>query len=144
MNNALTTLSRIEKFNINEQRKILIALQNQQDDLQLQLDNLNLQFEKDKECQRLNQLLGDFGAYVKKYLAEKEKLETDIKNLEAEIEHVRDIISDMFKEQKTYEIIDKNRQERAQHEEDLKIQKQLDEIGTNSYIKRHEEEQQGE
>jgi len=144
MNNALTTLSRIEKFNINEQRKILIALQNQQDEIQLKLDNLNLQFEKDKECQRRNQLLGDFGAYVKKYLAEKEALETDIKNLETEIERVRDIISDMFKEQKTYEIIDKNRKERAQHEEDLKIQKQLDEIGTNSYIKRHEEEQQGE
>ena len=50
----------------------------------------------------------------------------------------------MFKEQKTYEIIDKNRQEKAQHEEDLKIQKQLDEIGTNSYIKKHTEQKQGE
>ena len=50
----------------------------------------------------------------------------------------------MFKEQKTYEIIDENRQKRARHEEDLKLQKQLDEIGTNSYIKHHEETDMGE
>lgn len=144
MKNALTTLSRIEKFNINEQRKILIALLDEQEALQLRLDNLNLRFEQEKEFHRHNQLIGDFGAYTKKYLADKEELETQIQSLEDQITHIRDIIADMFKEQKTYEIIDKNRQEKAQHEEDLKIQKQLDEIGTNSYIKKHTEQKQGE
>ena len=144
MKNALQILDRIEKFNINEQRKILVALQEQQDIVIAQLTALNQQFELDKECQRQNQLIGDFGAYVKKYLETKENYEGQIEALEQQIEQVRDIIAEMFKEQKTYEIIDENRQKRAQHEEDLKLQKQLDEIGTNSYIKHHEENDTGE
>ena len=144
MKNALQILGRIEKFNINEQRKILVALQEQQDIIISKLSALNQQFELDKECQRQNQLVGDFGAYVKKYLETKESYEAQIASLEQQIEQVRDIIADMYKEQKTFEIIDENRQKRAQHEEDLKLQKQLDEIGTNSYIKHHEEIDTGE
>ena len=49
---------------------------------------------------------------------------------------MRDKISDMFKEQKTYEIVDKNRQKRREKENAAKDQKTLDEIGTNAYIKR--------
>ena len=56
--------------------------------------------------------------------------------LRTEIEKVRDKISDMFKEQKTYEIVDNNRQKRREKEEAAKDQKTLDEIGTNAYIKR--------
>ena len=139
MKNALATLSRIEKFNINEQRRILVSLLDQQESFQLELDNLNLRFEQEKEFHRHNELVGDFGAYLKKYLADKEELENQIQSLEQQIEQVRNIISEMFKEQKTYEIIDKNHQEKAQKEEDLKIRKQLDEIGTNSYIKQHQD-----
>ena len=139
MKNSLQTLSRIEKFNINEQRKILVALQEQQDAVILKLDNLNIQFEQEKEFNRQHNLIGDFGAYVKRYLEQKEQLENHIEELEAEIEKVRGIIADMYKEQKTFEIIDDNRQKRAQHEEDLKLQKQLDEIGTNNYIKHHDQ-----
>lgn len=139
MKNSLQTLSRIEKFNINEQRKILVALQEQQDAVILELDNLNLRFEQEKEFNRQHNLIGDFGAYVKRYLEQKEQLENHIEELEAEIEKVRGIIADMYKEQKTFEIIDDNRQKRAQHEEDLKLQKQLDEIGTNNYIKHHDQ-----
>ena len=140
MKNSLKTLSRIEKFNINEQRKLLVFLQEQQDKIKLALDNLNLQFEQEKEFQRQNLMVGDFGAYTKRYLEKREELENQIEDLERQISAVRDKISDMFKEQKTYEIIDENRKQRAIHEEDLKIQKQLDEIGTNAYIKHHEEQ----
>ena len=143
MKDSLATLSRIEKFNINEQRKILISLQDQQEAFISELNNLNTQFETEKEFYRQHNMVGDFGAYVKKYLETKETLENKIAELEQKIEQVRNIITDMFKEQKTYEIIDENRKKRIQQEEDLKLRKQLDEIGTNSYIKHHKE-QQGE
>ena len=115
-------------------------MQEQQDKIKLALDNLNLQFEQEKEFQRQNLMVGDFGAYTKRYLEKREELENQIEDLEKQIAAVRDKISDMFKEQKTYEIIDENRKQRAIHEEDLKIQKQLDEIGTNADIKHHEEQ----
>lgn len=139
MKNSLQTLSRIQKFNINEQRKLLVSIQSQQEQLQTELQKLNQQFEEEKNFSRNNGYIGDFGAYVKRYITHKEELETQIEILEQKINQIQDIITDMFKEQKTFEIVDENRQKRQAHEEEIKNQKQLDEIGTNNYIKHQEQ-----
>lgn len=140
MKNSLQTLNRIQKFNIDEQRKLLAELINRQDILYAQLKQLQEAFEQEKEFARTNSGLGDFGAYVKRYLQQRENLEGQIAVLEAKIEHERDVMADMFKEQKTYEIVDRQRQERAEKEAGEKEQKMLDEIGTNSFLKTRKQE----
>lgn len=137
MKSALKTLTRIQKFQIDEQRKILSELQEKQDILQAQLEQLNRDFEQEKEFARNNAGVGDFGAYVKRYMQQRENLEMQIAVLEKKIEHERDVMADMFKEQKTYEIVDDQRIKRAAKEEEQKMQKVLDEIGTNSFLKNH-------
>lgn len=137
MKSALKTLTRIQKFQIDEQRKILSELQEKQDILQAQLEQLNRDFEQEKEFARNNAGVGDFGAYVKRYMQQRENLEMQIAVLEKKIEHERDVMADMFKEQKTYEIVDDQRTKRAAKEEEQKMQKVLDEIGTNSFLKNH-------
>lgn len=137
MKSALKTLTRIQKFQIDEQRKILSELQEKQDILQAQLEQLNRDFEQEKEFARNNAGVGDFGAYVKRYMQQRENLEMQIAVLEKKIEHERDVMTDMFKEQKTYEIVDDQRTKRAAKEEEQKMQKVLDEIGTNSFLKNH-------
>lgn len=137
MKSALKTLTRIQKFQIDEQRKILSELQEKQDILQAQLEQLNRDFEQEKEFARNNAGVGDFGAYVKRYMQQRENLEMQIAVLEKKIEHERDVMADMFKEQKTYEIVDDQRTKRATKEEEQKMQKVLDEIGTNSFLKNH-------
>ncbi len=137
MKSALKTLTRIQKFQIDEQRKILSELQEKQDILQVQLEQLNRDFEQEKEFARNNAGVGDFGAYVKRYMQQRENLEMQIAVLEKKIEHERDVMADMFKEQKTYEIVDDQRTKRAAKEEEQKMQKVLDEIGTNSFLKNH-------
>ena len=137
MKSALKTLTRIQKFQIDEQRKILSELQEKQDILQAQLEQLNRDFEQEKEFARNNAGVGDFGAYVKRYMQQRENLEMQIAVLEKKIEHERDVMADMFKEQKTYEIVDDQRTKRAAKEEEQKMQKVLDEIGTNSCLKNH-------
>ena len=137
MKSALKTLTRIQKFQIDEQRKILSELQEKQDILQAQLEQLNRDFEHEKEFARNNAGVGDFGAYVKRYMQQRENLEMQIAVLEKKIEHERDVMADMFKEQKTYEIVDDQRTKRAAKEEEQKMQKVLDEIGTNSFLKNH-------
>ncbi len=137
MKSALKTLTRIQKFQIDEQRKILSELQEKQDILQAQLEQLNRDFEQEKEFARNNAGVGDFGAYVKRYMQQCENLEMQIAVLEKKIEHERDVMADMFKEQKTYEIVDDQRTKRAAKEEEQKMQKVLDEIGTNSFLKNH-------
>ena len=135
MADPLKTLNRIQKFHIDEQRKILNELFKQQDILQEQLTQLNEAFEREKEFARTNSGVGDFGAYVKRYMQQRENLEMQISVLQAKIEHERDIMADMFKEQKTFEIVDDRRTKRRQKEADDKEQKMLDEIGTNSFLK---------
>ena len=137
MKSALKTLTRIQKFQIDEQRKILSELQEIQDILQAQLEQLNRDFEQEKEFARNNAGVGDFGAYVKRYMQQRENLEMQVAVLEKKIEHERDVMADMFKEQKTYEIVDDQRTKRAAKEEEQKMQKVLDEIGTNSFLKNH-------
>ncbi|MFQ8668897.1 MAG: hypothetical protein BHW57_00585 [Azospirillum sp. 47_25] len=137
MKSALKTLTRIQKFQIDEQRKILSELQEKQDILQAQLEQLNRDFEQEKEFARNNAGVGDFGAYVKRYMQQRENLEMQVAVLEKKIEHERDVMADMFKEQKTYEIVDDQRTKRAAKEEEQKMQKVLDEIGTNSFLKNH-------
>ena len=137
MKTSLQTLQRIQKFNIDEQRKILVELQTKEEQLQNNLNKLNAEYERELEFATQNPGLGDFGAYTQRYLQYREAFEAQLAALRTEIEKVRDKISDMFKEQKTYEIVDKNRAAAQEKDEEQKMQKTLDEIGTNAYIKNH-------
>jgi hypothetical protein len=136
MKSPLKTLSKIQKFNIDEQRKKLLELQLQEDDLVNSLKKLNEEFEREKEFSKKNEQF-DFGNYLKRHIARREDLEERIKRVRVEIEQVRDKISDLYKEQKTYDIVDEAREQRAAEEDNAKERIMLDEIGTNAYIKRH-------
>lgn len=137
MKNSLQTLTRIQKFQIDEQRKILNDYLAKEGKILNDLKRMFLEYEKEKEFAAKQGYVGDFGAYTKRWMQYKEALEQALEDVRRKIAEVRDIISDMFKEQKTYEIVDKNRKEREIKEEELKSQKMLDEIGTNAYIKRN-------
>ena len=136
---ALQTLTRIQKLALDEQRKILRQYLDREDNLILQLNNLISEFEQEKEFARQNNCVGDFGRYTKLYLKNKEEIEHSLEKVRQEIAKIRDIITDMYKEQKTYEIVDEERKKAKQKEIEYNEQKLLDEIGTNTYIKRHEE-----
>lgn len=137
MKSSLQTLTRIQKFQIDEQRKILNEYLSREDKILNDLKRMFLEYEKEKDFAATQGYVGDFGAYTKRWLQYKEALEQALEDVRRKIAEVRDIISDMFKEQKTYEIVDGNRKKREEKEEELKSQKTLDEIGTNAYIKRN-------
>ncbi len=139
MKGSLKTLERIQKFKIDEQRKIMVDLQTKEEKILNDLRRLIQEYEQEKDFAAQNGYFGDFGAYTKRYLQYRDAFEQALKDVRKKIAEVRDIISDMFKEQKTYEIVDRQRKEREQKEEDLKTQKMLDEIGTNTYIKNKEQ-----
>jgi len=137
MTKSLQILSRIQKFKIDEQRKILVEFQNKEEQLQIRLNNLISEYENEKKISTEIGIQADFGTYTKRYLKTKEELENQLLAIRNKIEEIRDIIADMFKEQKTFEIINQHRQEQELKELADKEQKNLDEIGTNAYIKNH-------
>lgn len=140
MKSSLKTLTRIQKFSIDEQRKKLVEWQTREEKAIQAIKKLNDDFAAEKEFASQNPGLGDFGAYTKRYIKKREAKESELGVIRRKIAEIRDIIADMFKEQKTYEIVDQNRAAREQKEIDNKNQKMLDEIGTNTYIKKHKPE----
>lgn len=138
MNKSLKTLTRIKKFDIDEQRKLLVEQQEAEERTIEDLRLLNEKFENEKKFASENpSLCGDFGLYTKQYLKLRATLEIKLNNIRRRIEEIRNIIAAMFKEQKTFEIIDAGRTRREEKELAEKEQKLLDEIGTNTYIKQH-------
>ena len=138
MKDSLKTLERVKKFEIDEQRRILMQKLAREESLQNSLKNLIEEYENEKEFVSQNPTLCDFGAYTDQYLKKRRTLEKQIANVQNEIEQIRDIMAEMFKEQKTFEIVTKNRKKRQEKEFAEQEQKLLDEVGTNAYIKKHQ------
>ena len=105
MNKSLKTLTRIKKFDIDEQRKLLVEQLNAEEQTLHELKLLTEKFESEKKFAQENpNLCSDFGLYTKRYLKLRAALEIKLNGIRRRIEEIRDIIADMFKEQKTYEI----------------------------------------
>lgn len=138
MKDSLKTLERVKKFEIDEQRRVLMQKLAREEDLQKTLKNLIEEYENEKEFVSQNPTLCDFGAYTDQYLKKRRTLEKQIADIQNEIEQIRDIMAEMFKEQKTFEIVTKNRKKRQEKEFAEQEQKLLDEVGTNAYIKKHQ------
>ena len=137
MKSSLKTLSRIQKVAIDEQRKLLVEQLEIEEKLNNAIKQLEQELENEKKFSAENPEVGDFGAYFKKNQKMRQQLDDALAQTEKRIEELRDIISDMFKTQKTYDIVDERRIQRLQKEEADKEQKMLDEIGTNNYITTH-------
>lgn len=139
MRNSLATLERVKKFELDEKRRLLMMELEREEALKNKLYQLDTQYEAEKEVAQNNPGLCDFGLYTEQYLKKRRNLEKQIADTQNKIEQLRDIMAEIFKEQKTYAIVDDNRQRRRQQEIDSKEQKMLDEIGTNAYIKKHQD-----
>ena len=138
MKDSLKTLERVKKFEIDEQRRVLMQKLAKEDELQRLLQNLMDDYEREKEFVTQNPTICDFGAYTEQYLKTRRALEKSIADIQAEIEQLRDIMASMFKEQKTFEIVAQNRKNRQNKKLAEQEQKLLDEVGTNTYIKKHQ------
>lgn len=139
MKDALKTLERVKKFEIDEQRRVLMQKLAREEELQKTLKNLIEEYEREKEFVSQNPTLCDFGAYTDQYVKKRRALEKSIAEVQDEIENIKDIMADMFKEQKTFEIVTQNRKNKKNKELAEQEQKLLDEVGTNTYIKKHQQ-----
>lgn len=105
MKSSLKTLTRIQKFNIDEQRKLMVEQQNKEEQILNDIAALNRRFEEEKAFAREHAGIGDFGLYVKRYLRLKDDLEGRLEAVRRRIAEIRDKIADMFKEQKPLKLL---------------------------------------
>ena len=119
MKSPLAILNRVKKFELDEQQRILAAELDRETAMVTDLKRLNEEFEKEKAFAFAHPELCDFGLYTEQYLKKKRRMEKQLEVIRQKIESIIDIMADIFKEQKTYEIVEKNRQvaERKKQEE---------------------------
>ena len=126
MRNSLQTLGRIKKFELDELQRRLAAELTQEENLENKLKKLITDYEMEKAFAQQNPGIGDFGAYTDLYLKRRRALEKQLEAVRSRIEKLRDEMAEIFKERKTYEIVDDNRRRRRRKEIDAREQKMLD------------------
>ena len=139
MKSPFVILSRIKKFELDEKKRQLSAELEQEEIHIKKLKNLNEDYEREKKIAALHPELCDFGLYTEQYLKKKRTLEHQIKKIRERIDLLRDEMATIYKDQKTYDIVEQTHQMEAQKAMETQEQKMLDEIGTNAYIKKKQD-----
>ncbi len=133
----LETLIKLQKTKVDEQRLILLGLQEQLDQVIDQMEALDLDKQRQEEIVHKEPELGlTYADYLSQYLDKKEMLLKKKGSIEYGIELSRDQLAVLFEEQKRYEIARQNRIDEMRREEQRKERIELDEIGSISFERR--------
>ncbi|MDX2028366.1 MAG: hypothetical protein SFW62_07000 [Alphaproteobacteria bacterium] len=128
---SLATLIKLQKTYVDEQRLLLARLQEQLDAIEQAIAVLEIQKVREQEVARDNEeARATYGAFVKAALDKGKELEKHRQIAEAAIEAAREKLSELFEEQKRYEIAEEARIEAEEREERRRETIELDEIGS--------------
>lgn len=128
---GLKTLIRLSKFTVDERRRVLTALQDAEDQVIAEIAKAERQL-KDEQRLASEDSTGIgylYGAYQGAWMNRRENLERSLHALREQIEAARDALTEAFRELKTYEITQKERDRQEREEQDRKEQAALDEMG---------------
>ena len=138
---ALKTLIRVHRFELDEKQRKLGNLLRFEASLENRKKLLAKRFKEEEEAAKTDQTAAlTFGAYVDWHIEENKRVDRALEDARREIEAMRDEIRDAFREIKTLEIAQENREKKEQAEENRKMNATLDEIGLTLYRRNQEEE----
>lgn len=138
---GLKTLIRLSKFTVDEKRRTLTTLQTREDQMLAEIRMAELQLLQEQQFASANPALAfSFPAYHRAWMQRRLTMEQALVALRRQIELARDDLAEAFRELKTYEVTQKNREKREQEELDRKEQLFLDEVGLTMHRRRTEEQ----
>tara|TARA_R110000787_G_scaffold178162_2_gene290070 strand:- start:131 stop:547 length:417 start_codon:yes stop_codon:yes gene_type:complete len=127
---GLPGLIRLNQWKVDEQRRRVTDLEILADELAGQVAELELQLERE------GRMAGDdvasrqaFSSFLKGALSRREKLQGSIADLGQQISDAKDGLADAYRELKSYEIAQANRDRRETHKAALRERVKMDEIG---------------
>lgn len=138
---GLKTLIRLAKFDVDEKRRLLTALQNQEDQIlqDIAQSEVRLRQEQELAARDATGIGFIYGAYHRAWMTQRQTLFARLATIREQIEIARDALAEAFRTQKTYEVTQANREKREREEADRKEQIFLDEIGLNMHRRKGEE-----
>lgn len=138
---GLKTLIRLSKFNVDEKRRVLTALQTREDQVVEEIRLAEEQLVREQKLASENQAFAfAFPTFYRAWAGQRQALEQALAAVRQQIEAARDELAEAFREQKTYEVTQANREKREREEADRKEQIFLDEIGLNMHRRKGEQQ----
>lgn len=127
---TLDKLLQVSKLELDRRRHEIGELHAMRDDLQARSDRIDGQINLEKAATISDPLAGStIGAFVSASRRQQETLAASMAEVDTQIDALRDVVAEAFRETKRYEkLIDRKREERRRHA-DRREQMQMDEIG---------------
>ncbi|HLO77027.1 MAG TPA: flagellar export protein FliJ [Magnetospirillum sp.] len=128
---GLKTLIRLSKFNVDEKRRMLTALQAREDEVieEIRRGEEQLLHEQQLAAEDATGVGFAYGAFHRAWMQRRDLMHQALAAVRQQIEVARDELAEAFREQKTYEVTQANREKREREEADRKEQIFLDEVG---------------
>lgn len=134
---TLDTLIKLAEADVDERRLELKAIQDKEDHLLAQKKALAEKVENEKAVAADSIEAGfAFTQFAQWAREEQKRLDLQIENIQPELEHARNNLSEAFAEQKKVEITRDRREEEMREEEKAREQAFLDEFTTNQFIRK--------
>jgi len=141
MAKGLKTLIRLARWEVDEKRRVLVALQTREEEIiatiraaEQQLLHEQQVASQDPEAAYL------YGAFANAWLNYRAQLDATLAEVRAQIEIARDDLAEAFRQAKTYEVTQANREKREKEEADRKEQAVMDELGIEIHRRREKDE----
>lgn len=132
----LSTLIKLQKTKVDEQRILLLKLQQKLDAIIATLEAIEREKDEQEALLHEDPSLGvTYGDYLSRFLETKEILEKEKASTEHAVDIARDQLAELFEEQKRYEIAKQKRLDDITREEQRKDRIELDEIGSISFVR---------
>lgn len=139
---GLKTLIRLAKFEVDEKRRVLVALQEREDAILADIAAAEEQLVREREAATRDAAgVGFiFAAFLDAWRGRRAQLDQTLAAVRQQIEIARDELAEAFRQQKSYEVTQANREKREREEENRKEQITLDEIGLTQYRRRERQD----
>ncbi|NQV81035.1 MAG: flagellar FliJ family protein [Alphaproteobacteria bacterium] len=131
---ALPTLIRVAKWNMEEKRRTLVALETLMGNLNASLRGLDVEVEREQgEARRNEETLFFYGNYARRVINRRDNIHRSIEELRGQLDAAHQDVSEAFQEVRRYEIVLERQLEREAAEQVRRDQNTLDETSMEMY-----------
>lgn len=140
MGKDLSTLIRLSKWEVDEKRRALSALYAREEQILAVLRDMEARLKAEQANLQSNMALAvTWAAYYENYCSRRDDTNRQLAEVRRQIELARDDLAEGYRQLKTYETAQANRERREREELDRKERIFLDEIG----LQRHQRKGEG-
>ncbi|MCF6215635.1 MAG: flagellar FliJ family protein [Emcibacter sp.] len=131
---GMTGMIRLQKWQLDEKRRDLVALEKMRDDLKQNLADLqNELIAEQRKVAETPVVSIAYAGYAQKVMARRVNIVNSMLEIDVSIENSKDQVAEAFKELKKYEVVEQREREREYRARDLRQQNELDELAINMH-----------